>query len=223
MGDSTVKTVIAHFDSTKIWPGAYTIDWSQVNFIDEVAQVVDGNWQVASGVLRTVQVDYDRLVALGDDGWNDYRAIVPVTLHSFSPDGFNPGSNRPGVGLIARWGGHKPPGQPQRDFELGAIGFYRIGQTGFNKLEMWTHDSITSPSVQRNLDYGVPYLFKMEVETLAAVHQYRLKVWEQGQPEPPAWDLIEDQPLGSIASGSLVLVAHHVDASFGTVTVTPLP
>lgn len=223
VGDFTDKTIVVNHQSGNTWPDAYSIDWSTASEIEEVAQVVDGLWQIEGDALRTIQVDYDRLVAIGDATWEDYEAVVPITLHGFDPEGFGPFSNRPGVGLLMRWRGHLPPGQPQKGFDLGAIGFYRIGETGTNRLEMWTDDSQTSPALVRDLAFEVTYVFKMQVETLATAHQYRLKVWEQGQPEPAGWDLVEDQPLSEAPSGSLVLVAHHVDASFGTVTVTPLP
>lgn len=223
VGDFTDKTVVVNYAPGNVWPDAYAIDWSTVDEIEDVAQVVDGLWQIDGDALRTVQVDYDRLVAIGDVTWQDYEAVVPVTIHGFDPEGFGPFSNRPGVGLLMRWRGHLPPGQPQRGFDLGAIGFYRIGETGTNRLEMWTDDSQTSPALVRDLAFDVIYVFKMQVETLPTAHQYRFKVWEQGQPEPAGWDLVEDQALAEAPDGSLVLVAHHVDASFGTVTVTPLP
>jgi hypothetical protein len=49
----------------------------------------------------------------------------------------------------------------------------------------------------------------------------RLKVWRLDEPEPEAWDLSRQEPLSAPQAGCLVLVAHHVDASFGPVTVTP--
>jgi uncharacterized repeat protein (TIGR02543 family) len=53
---------------------------------------------------------------------------------------------------------------------------------------------------------------------------YSLKVWEDdGQPEPSAWNLIYQAGSSNLAYGSFMLLAHHVDASFGDVTVIPLP
>ncbi len=222
-GNSTVKSVTAIFHSSNVWPQTYSIDWSQVGDVTDVAQVVDGLWEVEGSTLRPVQVDYDRLVAIGDMDWGDYRVVVPITIHGYSPDGFDQYSSKPGVGLLLRWQRHTPPGQPERGFELGAIGFYRIGKTGKNRLEMWTADSPTTPGKRRDLAYEVPYVFKMEVQRMASAHQYRFKVWEQGTPEPSDWDLVEDQPLTEAARGALLLVAHHMDVSFGDVAITPIP
>ena len=49
----------------------------------------------------------------------------------------------------------------------------------------------------------------------------RLKVWEQGTTEPTDW-MLEYQKNNARESGSIVLLPHYVDASFGTVEVTPL-
>jgi hypothetical protein len=41
--------------------------------------------------------------------------------------------------------------------------------------------------------------------------------------EPDTWPLRIDAPADHPASGSLLFIAHEVDASFGTVTVEPGP
>ncbi len=51
---------------------------------------------------------------------------------------------------------------------------------------------------------------------------YRLKVWEAGTAEPFAWDIESALPPGVPDQGSLALVAHHVDATFGDVQVREL-
>jgi len=62
------------------------------------------------------------------------------------------------------------------------------------------------------------------VETIPGVGGlYRFKVQQQGQPEPAAWDLQQQEDLADPQSGSIALITHYVDASFGTVTVRPLP
>ena len=50
-----------------------------------------------------------------------------------------------------------------------------------------------------------------------------MKIWPEGQAEPPAWDVTGVAPAGTdLASGCLLLLLHHADASYGDVTVTPL-
>jgi hypothetical protein len=76
----------------------------------------------------------------------------------------------------------------------------------------------------RSLAFGVPYVFKARVETLAGVgHQYSFKVWREGLPEPAGWDLTNLQPLSDSDDGSVLLVTHYAMARFGPISVTPLP
>lgn len=53
-------------------------------------------------------------------------------------------------------------------------------------------------------------------------HADSLKVWQDGTPEPAAWDLVSNGTLSSLPRGSFVLGAHEVAASFGSVHVIPL-
>jgi hypothetical protein len=56
------------------------------------------------------------------------------------------------------------------------------------------------------------------------VSRYRFRIWRHGATEPDAWDFEERQVSAtSLRRGGLALLAHHVDASFGTVSVTPGP
>ena len=53
---------------------------------------------------------------------------------------------------------------------------------------------------------------------------YRLKTWRDGESEPADWKLVGMQSLANDpGSGSAVLLAHHVDATFGNVTIVPGP
>ena len=51
---------------------------------------------------------------------------------------------------------------------------------------------------------------------------YSLKVWEADQAEPSQWDLTAQEGLSDPQNGSLMLISHLWDASFGDVTVVPL-
>jgi uncharacterized repeat protein (TIGR02543 family) len=68
------------------------------------------------------------------------------------------------------------------------------------------------------------YIMKMNVETLPNDDiRYRFKVWKSSQPEPNSWTMegvVSDED--AFAGGSAALVAHHVDVSFGNITVEPL-
>jgi hypothetical protein len=59
----------------------------------------------------------------------------------------------------------------------------------------------------------------MRVETQANGHGlYSFKSWAQGTPEPVTW-LFQYSGVNDLPTGSVVLIAHHVDAVFGDITV----
>jgi uncharacterized repeat protein (TIGR02543 family) len=176
---------------------------------------------------------YDRLVAIGDmdeSSWHDYEIRVPVTIHGIDPAGYEAPSYGPGVGILMRWDGHYDLGGSQPSlgwYPLGALGWYtwRNDPLGDRLMMIGNYgDRIAEDTSGRKLAFDVPYIFKMHVETIPGQGGlYALKVWEEGQSEPSAWDLVAQEGLSDPQNGSLLLVAHYVDASFGDVTITPGP
>ena len=231
-GNTTVKTITVNYQSGTVWPVNYSIDWSSVSNIQDVAQIVDGEWALQGDGVRILDPDYDRLIAVGDVNWTDYEVVVPVTIHAVDGEGFVSGtSGGAAIGLLMRWNGHTDMPvsgwQPKTGWlPYGAIGWYwwnnpnsanlRIdGNNGFIKAQ---GSSITPPTV------GGTYLIKMRVETIPnnGGSTYSLKFWPAGQSEPASWNLTAQEGPGNQASGSVLLLAHHIDATFGDVTVTPL-
>lgn len=202
------------------WPQTYSINWAQAPSIAAVAQVVDGRWAIQPNGVRTIQVGYDRLIAIGDLAWQNYEVTVPITVHSTQYLSYNP----PAVGLILRWPGHTPDGkQPtERWWPLGVFGMYRWYQTN-PALRLYDIGyQIVDPAAMQ-LQLGVPYLFKLRARTLPGpTTEYKFKVWPTSQPEPTAWTLSHQEGAGDPASGSMLLVAHFVDATFGNVTIVPV-
>ena len=248
--NSTNQTVTQAFnftyDAGNTWPLPYTINWSTAASIPAVAQVVDGDWAVENGVLKPQVLAYDRLVAFGDDSWDDYEVSVPITIHGIDSGGFAFPSGGPGIGIILRWPGHRPETgvQPSIEWrELGALGWYRWSDNGGSnittRLEMigYSYDvpgggagvEIAANS-NVSLATDVTYIFKMNVRTTGPGEStYRFRVWQAGQPEPTDWQMVgvvdyesDSSENSPPESGSAVLVSHHVDASFGNVTVQPL-
>lgn len=222
-GNESSATVTVWYDDTIVAPDELMIDWSRYDAVTGPAQVVDGKWAIERGELRTKQVDYDRLVAIGDIDWTDYEATVTITVHSIDPDGYLWPSNRPAVGLALRWPGHTPTGgQPSWGFiPLGAIGWQVFREAPPQNLQL-LGGNLGQSNRSFTLEPGIPYAFKMRVETLPGTGPlYRLKVWREDGPEPETWTIEREEPLGAIEKGCLLLVAHHVDASFGPVRVVP--
>jgi hypothetical protein len=217
------KTVTFTYTPGRTWPMPYTIRWSSAGSIHNVAQVVDGLWNLSSNGVRPSQVGYDRVIAVGDVNWSNFEVLVPITIHGFQPDPNNP-SDAGGVGIITRWRGHIGSGQPPDGWtRLGAYGYYsnRVGALAL-RLDN------TSPSTQSfNFSYGRTYLFKMRAETVNGAGRYSLKVWENGKPEPaytdPAFSNLYNRvdANNDLLNGSVLLVAHRADATFGNVTICP--
>jgi regulation of enolase protein 1 (concanavalin A-like superfamily) len=231
LGNQSQKTVSVIYENGNVWPATYTIDWSSVTSLEDVAQVVDGKWEVQPNGLRILEPDYDRLVAIGDVAWTDYEVTVPITIHGVDDEGFRSGaSGGAGLGMLLRWNGHTDfpivNWQPKTGWlPYGAIGWYwwtdintaRLRIDGNNSTILDQSASTTPPAI------GGEYIFKMRVETAPGVGGfYQLKVWPSNQPEPAAWDLSGQEELTDPQSGSILLLAHHIDATFGDVTITPL-
>jgi hypothetical protein len=194
-----------------------------------MAQVIDGQWALDGGGLRPLVFDYDRLVALGDMSWRDYTVTVPVTIFSVDPAGYPYPSAGPGVGFLTRWNGHFDSGSGATPLtgwsRLGALGWYRWQLSGgvyTQKLYLTGASNTTIGATDRALELGVAYLFKMKVESSALPNEaayYQFKVWPASAAEPAAWDIAGRGNAFEPEGGSVVLVAHHVDARFGPVTV----
>ncbi len=226
LNNETVEQVNVQYTTGNTWPQPYTIDWSSVTNIQDVAQVVDGLWTIEGDTVRPVGVDensYDRLIAIGDTTWLDYEVTVPITIHQFF------GDLDPGTGILVRWNGHgNDAQQPHYAHPLGGLGWFRKRPTSsVYRLNILGNGGIqiATDYSGRVLDLETPYIFKMRVETEAGGQSlYSFKVWEASESEPAGWDLsgYGNDLDPDEAHGSLMLVAHRTDASFGDVTITPL-
>ena len=228
-GNVTTREVNLNVEYGRSWPLPYTIDWSQVSNINDVAQVVDGKWEIEGDTVRPTEIGYDRLINVGGLEWTNYEITVPITVHSIDEargDLFP--SAGPAVGLIMRWPGHYEwdSRQPRWGFApLGALGWYRWQANGFDTLTVSDGNGLNA---ENNNDFvlemGTPYMFKMRVETdrtsQTPGHRYTLAVWKSGEPETTATVITHTAPLTGLGAGSVLLVAHHADASFGRVEVS---
>ena len=217
IGTPSDQTVTVIDDSNGMWPNPYSIDWTTLTSDDEiqdVAQVIDGEWTLTPDGLRTVTPGYDRLVGVGDVRWDDYEITVPITIHS----------SVGGVGLMLRWPGHSISGgatcaQPYCGYlPLGGIGWYRG-----NRIEIYENNGVINETQSISLASETPYMFKMRVENNTTGGVYSLKVWDPAvESEPGAWNLVAQETLADPQNGSPVLIAHDTDATFGNVTIEPV-
>ena len=231
-GEQAVVNMNVGFDAGNVWPTTYSVDWSTVTDVTDVAQPVDGRWVLDGGGVRIIEPSYDRLLALGDVSWSDYEITVPVTINAIDESGFSsgPSGTAAALGVLMRWGGHTNDpivtSQPK-------TGWRPHGATGW-----WWWDTPTSARLQLARSnggsmaagsYGTPpavgstLIYKMRVETQTnGLAKYSLKVWPSTQSEPAAWSLEGTGQSGDVTNGSLLLLAHHVDATFGDVQIQPL-
>lgn len=215
----------------KVWPKRYGVDWQGVSDTHDVAQPIDGRWTLDGGRLHIDEIGYDRLIAVGDGGWGSFEVEVPITINSFDPAGYQFPSSGPGIGFIPHWLGHSPTStvQPKFGFQdrLGALVWYRYrNDTNAERFEIRDSKAqlVAEDLTGRQLRRGTEYIYKMQVQegTATTGPSYRLKVWEQGTAEPFEWDIETTLAVGAPDQGSLALVAHHVDATFGDVQVREL-
>ncbi len=220
-----VTTQVVNFQySSNYWSNPYSIDWSAASSIQDFAQIVDGQWELDGDSIRPVETGYDRLVTIGDRFWQNYEVTVEVTVNWVDTE-----ATRPGVGILARWDGHHDWDGQQPNvgwWPMGALAWYRYEEFFGTRLNI-----VGNEGDLKDIDYsgkevvtGLPYLFKVRVETPVAGEGtwYRFRVWQQGQPEPVEWDAETQEEVTDPQNGSILLVAHHVDASFGDFSVVPL-
>ena len=215
--NQTAVTVTVNYTSAVAATLPATVTWSDATIIEDEAQVVDGLWALeAPSQVRTSIIGYDRLISIGETSWTDYEIKVPITVHGTS------GSF--GAGILLRWNGHTDTPiagtQPKSGYlPLGAICWYRSG-----RIEIYGNNGDILGTDSRTLTLGTAYWFKARVETIAGVGgRYSFKVWETGQPEPPAWDIVGQEALSDPQNGSMMLISHYADASYGDVEVTEIP
>ncbi|MCB0041620.1 MAG: hypothetical protein KDE23_18180 [Caldilinea sp.] len=213
-------------------PLPYTIDWARVEQIQDVAHVVDGRWTCGAHGVSPLEIGYDRLLAIGDMAWRNYEVLVPITVHGINAACFQYPSVHAGVGVIMRWKGHAnwgkdewASGQPCfGPSPYGAIGWYCVFHDAGPMLNLFDPDFQRTAEVSRTLALHVPYLFRVRVEPGEGVRSlYSLKVWPAHEAEPAAWDLRTLGSYAGLSEGAIMLGAHHTAATFGNVTVTPLP
>ena len=178
--NESIEEVTVNYSAGNSWPEPYGIDWSEVTDITDVAQIVDGEWELESDSIRptVTGIGYDRTVAIGGIAWDEFEVRVPITIHSFA------GSNIGGVGITARWQGHVQGGSEQPAVEwwhMGAYCYYRNRESGTRLRMLWNHYDYKEES--RSLSLGVAYYYKVRVQTVWPEQDglYSFKVWRVGQ------------------------------------------
>ena len=223
-GNLKSETVNVEYAGNNVWPINYNLNWNDVAEIQDAAQVVDGLWTKDANGIRPAILGYDRLVDIGDNTWEDYEISVPITINK----PMNTSIPLVNVGMILRWNGHYAwdSKQPRNGWHpLGALGLYVWDASAHEfRLGIWGNrfDVIAYDTKGTYLDIGVPYIFKMKAQTIGNNTRYSLKVWEQGTTEPANWTISGLGVSGELKKGSVALMSHYTDASFGNIVVTDI-
>ena len=240
-GNQTVVTVTVNYTAGVTWATTTSIDFDTVTDPADVLQYVDGKWalDIEQGTgrqgLRISEMGYDRLLAIGDETWTDYRARMTFTPHQLNPvAACLPQHNRAAMGLGMRWTGHTTGFnnvQPQGGFwPTGAFLFHRWTPNGscdgFDDAS-WAMNGnqnlISDYTNNDTLSVGTEYVVEVTCRTLPdGSTRYTGRVWEAGEVEAldPQVEII--MPVGEPVSGSLLIVAHHCDMTIWTIDVEPL-
>ncbi|MBC8331554.1 MAG: hypothetical protein H8E28_06200 [Anaerolineae bacterium] len=228
-GEIFTETVQVNFVNGPAMPLPSSIDWSKLMKLSDAAQVVDGRWRIDAAGLRPETISYDRVVAIGDHTWHEIEILVPFLVHRIDP--FDTSSNGAGLGIIMHWNGYSDEPikceQPKCGWwNSGASAWYKWGLYGHDeRLTLLGHKDILldeAPGIE--LNFGEWYFFRIAIETSPGTGvRYQLKFWNTNQPEPVEWTLSGAQENTGPVSGSILLVAHHVDVVFGKIEIEPKP
>ncbi|MGE3327836.1 MAG: hypothetical protein AB7N61_20795 [Acidimicrobiia bacterium] len=218
---------IATRDLTLVWqPTAVglpiEVRWDEPLGVGSPAQAVDGRWVASEGQVRTGEVGYDRTLVVGDLSLQDYEVEATVTIEGVGPGAGAPLSGDPLVGFGLRWQGHSAMdgSQPRWGFwPTGAFAWYTLKNGG--RFDLLGNGSAPAKYRSGTIGIGETYILKARVETEVDGDRYQFKWWRSGEIEPAGWMSQIVEPDGP-ATGSVLLIAHHLDVRFGNVLIKPL-
>jgi len=232
LGNQSSQTVTVNYVAGRTWPLPYSVDWSTVANISDVAQVVDGRWQLQpDGSVRNMEVGYDRLIAIGEmNTWTNYEVTAEVTVNTVDCMDF-------GIGIVTGWRGHSTvqygqvlPDQPRTGHVFTGLGWWTSEVPGvprgssaneeiYNNTVLHPETILTAQT--RFLTRGTKYMYKFRVDPNGPSSSlYSFKIWPAVMPEPLLWDM---QAAGELNAGSILLATHKGDVSFGRVSIVPVP
>ena len=201
-------------------------NWADATSIDDQIQVVDGKWEIEGDTVRTVEVGYDRVLAIGDRSYENYEIVFPFILHGIDKEGaYNSVSGTPGLGMTVGWTGHYAVGN-----DTPFWGYWP--STGEAALKWDTPEEVVlgvagndnQPQAYTGairLPFETKLWMRARVERTDDGPRISMRAWADGSEEPKQWavSVIEDD---GPEAGSVAVVAHHVDVSIGDIAMEPL-
>ncbi len=228
-GHYVSKEMKFKFVKSKNWPLPYTINWEKVRNIQDVAQIVDGNWKLTPDGIRTMDPWYDRIIAIGDNTWKNYEISTSVVFHGYTlPIKGPPNYGVSHAALALRWPGHdNDKNQPHiKWYPLGATCEFQLKEN----LDSCRWRILGDRSIKTEDSYqhfpvrlGVNYNLKAQVDNIdKGLTRYRVKIWSEESEEPENWQLTAVEGERDLQSGSALLIAHNTDVTFGNVSIIPI-
>ncbi|CUH49039.1 hypothetical protein RUA4292_03233 [Ruegeria atlantica] len=219
-GTIVTRDVVIEYEDGAIWDPNYSIDWDAVTNAQDALQIVDGKWSWDGNGIRPVDLGYDRLLVLGDQGWDNYEVNLTIDMHDLQ--------NERGFTFGMLWNGHTDSRygdiQPLSGWEPGAAFFYTNERFKSHSYHEWSE--VLGVTDKLRLQEDVTYNFTVRVEQTGIYDRlYSLKVWEEGTAEPVGWTLQVEEAFSldeAPATGSLYLNAHYFDVTFGDLTITEI-
>lgn len=223
-GNLSFELVTVEWNEGVTWPETVDVDFAAATQIHDVAQIVDGRWQLQATGIRTLEPGYDRTIAIGDLAWTDFEAEMEFTVHAVTKL-----QQSPLIGLATRWTGHFDWEGEQPDIgwypgAFAALGSYRWFSDGTKGLQIFRSNGSTAPRELSAPDvpFGVRHRLKMRTQPVAGGnYESCVKVWRATDPEPSAWGQCTLSGTEAPAGGSLLLVVHFLDVTIHSVEVTP--
>lgn len=219
------EKVVFNYSSENKWPLPYQIIWSEVENIQDVVEVVDGNWEISKEGVRTKFMYYDRVLAFGDASWENYEITTSVIFHDFVlPQEGPPTYNVSHAAIVSRWPGHdKDSLQPNRKwFPVGATSEFRL-TSKYDSCRWRIFDGENfyieqNDSLYRTIQPNTKYAIKHRVESISdSTTLYSVKLWGFELDEPETWDLRAIEKNDKKETGSALLIAHNTHVTFGDV------
>lgn len=229
--DKASTVAVINVKKNNIWPLPYSIKWNEVSNIQEVAEVMDGKWEITANGIYSTEPYYDRVFTIGDSTWKDYEISTTVTFHDFTiPEKGPPTYNVSHAALATRFHGHDQDTlQPNRKwYPVGATAEFRL--TAELDSCRWRifdgeHLYVEQPKENyRSIVLNQKYGMKHRIITLPnSDTKYQVKLWPFSENEPETWDFegIEESPK-NLKNGAALLIAHNTTVTFGDVEVIPL-
>jgi regulation of enolase protein 1 (concanavalin A-like superfamily) len=216
LGHTRVHTVTIDYTDGAMWELPYTAAFSTASAISDVAQVVDGRWFLTGDGVRvdSSATGYDRFLTIGERTWSpNYEVTAPFIIHAGDLGGAF------GVGVGLGWQGHTGTQQPRRSRPYQA--FAKILDFPLNPTLVLKDNSLVRAQKSVSVQAGVQYVMKVRSQSVGVgLARVAVKLWEDGTPEPTSWDLTYDF---TARYGSTILAADYAEATFGDVSVVPLP